>query len=439
MKSGNFTGWRSVFAFTFAQDTKGRYKKTTIGVGLAFLIVGAVISIIMALVQKSDGETVSPINTVYVINNSDIKDLSFDSLTDQNKDKYPSISFENTDKDEMAVANSINEDNNLILKIENKDEGFNVSAIIPNNSSLSKGDVNDLLDDLSNSIEESKLISSGISPQMLAIAMSHVSVNKINASDKQQSVGEEIVNQLLPMIISMLMYFIILIYGMAMGNSVSVEKTSKLMEMVLTMTKPAALVFGKVFALTTAAIIQVLVWIGLFTGGFILGDYVAKTMIYPEYENVILEVLNLLKGQTNGVAFSAGAFVLMGVTIIVGILFYFLLAALVGSFAQKTEEVQSYMGVFTILSVAGFMAVIYLPMSDGNKWDTLLRVVPFTSAYILPADILLGKVTLVSGFVYMLILFAFALVAVFLAGKIYMNQLFHRGESLLSILKRKSK
>lgn len=437
MNSGILTGWRNVFSFTFSQDTKGKFKRNTILIGLLFLIVGAAISIIMALVEHSNNESVSSIEKVYVINESDLNALSFDALETSFESKYPNISFEITAKDEKEIVSESKDSKNLLIKLQNDDLGYKMLLMFPEESQISKGEAEGLLEDLSESMEVSKLISSGISLDKLSYAMSPININTISASDDQKSEGEDIMGVFLPMMVAMLMYFIILVYGMTMGNAISIEKTSKLMEMMLTMTKPAALILGKILALTTAAIIQVISWIALFVGGFFAGDFIAQTYIYPEYHNHILEVLNLITGSTGGVAFSAGAIILMLITIVFSLLFFFLLAATLGSLAQKPDEVQSLMGIFQIISVAAFMASIYIPMSGSDKWDEVLRIIPFTGAFVLPTDILLGNVGIAGALIHMLVFAVFILFFVWIAGKLYMNQLFHRGESILEILKKK--
>lgn len=422
-----FAGWKDVFSFTFSQTAKGKFKKTTLIMAAITLAVGMAISLIMAAVQKNSASTVLPIQKIYVVNNTDIDKLNMDSIL-SDRDRYPDTQFiDSTEDITSLVSSGVMGSKDAVLEITNDDEGYRVNFILPANTELDKSQAGDFFDNFRGVMEAGKVISSGIEEDKLTVVLSPIQVNKILAGEEVKSIGEEVMAQILPMLIMMLLYFVILIHGMNMGNAVSVEKTSKLMEMMLTMTRPYALILGKITALTTTAILQVAVIIISLVGGFFAGDYVGRTSIYPGYDNYILDVLKIMSSTGAANAFGFGAFVLFAVAIILSILFFFMLAAAAGSFAEKTEDVASMMGFFQLAIIAGFLASIMLSVRNIPWVNTLLRVVPLSGAFILPSDILLGKVTLLSGSLYLLLLAAFTIAAVLLAGKVYLNHIFYRG------------
>lgn len=440
MKKGLFCGWRDVFSFTFRQGTtlKG-FKNSTVGVAILMLVVGLAISTIMAFVQKKDASKVSDIEKVYVINESGLEVLYLDSFTKEYGESFPKVAFEFTQKDIKTLATELGENApyDVILQITRQDEGYLLSLILPDGCEISKSDGEDLNDALLMSMEQSKLLSSGIPMEKLVTAMSSVMVTKLDAGEEERSVGEELVAMLLPMIIMFVMYFMVLIYGQSIGNVVSVEKSSKLMEMLLTLTRPYGLIFGKVFAMTTIAILQMLLWIAALVSGFFLGHFVAGQYIYPEYSNVLLDVFALLKNQNGSTAFSAGAMILGLFTICLSFLFYCMLAGLVASFASKAEELAQVMAYYQIIMVAGFFCAYMLPLQEKEWINTILRIVPITSAYALPGDILVGNITVLQGVLYVAILLAATLLVVVITGRVYKNQLFYKGKSLSERLYKK--
>lgn len=440
MNKGLFTGWKDVFSFTFKQDTKGKFRKSTMGVAVVILLVGMAISVIMALVQKSDSEKISPIQVVHVVNESDLELLPWQQFLAMNETEYPDVAFAVEEESAEAVAATLSEKpGDVILKISNAGEGYEVILILPENSEVTEGDGKSFLDDFGNVMETAKMIYSGIPMEKLTIALSSVRIESLDAGEKEKSIGEELISVFLPMIFVLVMYIMTLTYGMTMGNAVSVEKTSKLMEMMLTLTKPYALITGKILALTVAAVTQMLVWLVSFGGGFLLGDYVAKTVVYPEYNNVIMEVFHLIREQGGGSAFSVGACVMVAVEICVGFLFFCLLAATFGSLAEKTEEVAQNMGYYQIVVVIGFMAAYLIPMQEKPWMTNLARLFPLSSAFMLPGDTLIGNITLTESILYTLLLLAVTLVLILVSGKVYKNQLFHRGESFFARMKMKRK
>lgn len=438
-----FAGWTDVFSFTFVQTAKGKFKKTTIIMMAVFFAIAMLINIIMAFVQKDSESESLPIEKVFVINDSNLTDFDY-SIVEENTEKYPYISFVECEKEieDLVVPDAMgtmgtdpNADkissmgtDDVIIQILEGKEGHEVKLITPPDTEISRSRGEEFLEDFSCVIDNAKIKASGIEKEKLDIVMSYVSVNKILAGDVEKSVGQEIMESIFPMLMSIVMYLVIMIYGINMGNAVSVEKTSKLMEMILTFTRPYALIFGKITALVSSAVIQMLSIVVGFGVGFFLGDFVADGFIYKGYKNYIIEVIRLIQATNSMGAFSIGSIVLFGLALIASILFYCMLAATTGSFANKTEDVANYMSYFQLLAMAGYLVSLFLPLKGIGWVNTLLRIIPFTGAFVLPSDILLGKITQLSGVLYLLLLLTFSVGVSLIAGKVYMNQIFFRGK-----------
>lgn len=439
MNKGNFTGWKDVFSFTFRQNITEKYKKATIILALILLVGGMSISVIMGLVQKKNATKVSPIETVYVIDDSELAMLQLELQGDEMKKAFPKVTFDYSFASmEEAQEKLKGEDNaNAILHIQHQKDSYVMELFVNKKGEVSEGQGNDLLNALRSNMEISKMMSSGIPAETLVLVVSGVDVSQVTAGETEKGLGEELVRMLFPMVFIIMLYMMTIIYGMAMGNAVSVEKTSKLMEMMLTMTKPYSMILGKIVAMTATSLIQAFIWIGSFAVGFFAGDLVTKQVIYEDYNNVLIEVFHIIAQQDGSKAFSAPAVVLALFAMCVAVLFYFLLAATFGSFATKPEDLGQSMGFYQIAVMLGFFGSYLVPMQETPWLTNLMRFIPFTSAFLLPGDIFVGNVKLWQGGLFVLLLFAFTLALVFVAGKVYMSQIFYRGENVISLLKKK--
>lgn len=441
MNKGMFSGWRDVFSFTFRQATGKKFRQLSIGLAVLMLVIGLAIPTIMAYVQQKEDGKQSPIEQVYVVDESGLEILYLEGFVQQYGEDFPKVTFAETEQsvEQLAVEKGEQEPYAVILEISRTQEGYLLTAILPYGSELTQSEAEDLCEAFADTMEQSKLLSSGIPVEQLVLAMSGVSTTQLDAGEEERSIGEELVSMLLPMILMFFMYFMTLMYGMSVGNIVSVEKSSKLMEMMLTLTRPYGLIFGKVLAMTVTAIGQILLWILSLTGGFFLGHFLAEELIYADYHNVILEVFVLLQGQGGSTAFTPGAMVLAVLTICLAFLFYCMLAGLVASFADKAEELGQVMSYYQLAMIAGFFGAYLLPLQEKEWLNTILRIVPITSAYLLPGDILVGNISVPEGLLYMLILMVFTAALVVCTGKVYRNQLFYRGKSLKERLQRRQK
>lgn len=441
MNKGMFSGWRDVFLFTLRQATGKKFRSVTIGLALVMLAAGMAVSTIMAFVQKKEDGKLSPIGQVYVVDNSELEVLYLEGFGERYGESFPDISFVEAQQpvEELAVTLGEQEPESVILEIGRSAEGYLLTVVLPYGSEIDKEDAEDLCEAFASVMEQSKLLSSGIPMEKLVLAMSGVQSSQLDAGEEERSIGEQMVAMLAPMLIIFFMYFMTLMYGMSVGNAVSVEKCSKLMEMMLTLTRPYGLIFGKVLAITVTAIGQILLWIGCLVGGFFLGHGIAGAVIYPDYHNVLLEIFILLKGQVGSTAFTPGAIALAVFTLCLAFLFYCMLAGLIASFASKAEELGQVMSFYQLSMIAGFFGSYMLPLQEKDWLNTILRIVPLTSAYMLPGDILVGNVTMPEGLLFVAVLMVFTAALVVLTGRIYRNQLFYRGKSLKERLHRKAK
>lgn len=441
MNKGMFSGWRDVFLFTLRQATGKKFRSVTIGLALVMLAAGVAVSTIMAFVQKKEDGKLSPIGQVYVVDNSELEVLYLEGFGERYGESFPDISFVEAQQpvEELAVTLGEQEPESVILEIGRSAEGYLLTVVLPYGSEIDKEDAEDLCEAFASVMEQSKLLSSGIPMEKLVLAMSGVQSSQLDAGEEERSIGEQMVAMLAPMLIIFFMYFMTLMYGMSVGNAVSVEKCSKLMEMMLTLTRPYGLIFGKVLAITVTAIGQILLWIGCLVGGFFLGHGIAGAVIYPDYHNVLLEIFILLKGQVGSTAFTPGAIALAVFTLCLAFLFYCMLAGLIASFASKAEELGQVMSFYQLSMIAGFFGSYMLPLQEKDWLNTILRIVPLTSAYMLPGDILVGNVTMPEGLLFVAVLMVFTAALVVLTGRIYRNQLFYRGKSLKERLQRKAK
>ena len=91
---------------------------------------------------------------------------------------------------------------------------------------------------------------------------------------------------------------------------------------------------------------------GLFGGNAIAGS------IYPEYENSVIAIIQMLRESLSETAFSIPALILAFIIFCVGFLFYCFLAGLSGSMVSKAEDAASVQGMFQMpIIVIGLLVI----------------------------------------------------------------------------------
>lgn len=429
----NFRGWTTVFGFTFRQSTKGIAFKFVTSL-VALIIIGLLI-LVNVLVAKPDNEVkieISPIKTIFILDNSGLQPTDFKSLSPQLvAAQFKNIAFTNvTDqtKEEVIDTASLDSDQSLAVIISATDKGYSIETVIPSTSSISKKQAEAVIIAIREGFESSKLMQSGLSADQLYTVLKPV-VTSYNDIGENTSEIAYFIKILAPMVFGLVLYMMLILYGQTISKSVSTEKTSKLMETLLTSIHPYALITGKILAATFMAVLQFVTWIVAATAGLYGGNAVAHA-IYPEYKNSVITIITFLKDNIGETAMTLPAVILSILVFCIGFLFFSVLAGLAGCMVAKPEDVASTQGVYLFPIIISWL-VCYIAPATGN--ETVLRAarfIPFTIPFSIPVELITGTVGLVQGIISLAILLVFCILVIMLSGRIYKGLILYSGQKV---------
>ncbi len=434
-KTGLFTGCGDVFSFTFLQNAKGKgYLFGTIGIGVVVLALFIIMNVLMGASSSDDSDSSkdnyveTPIEHAYVINDSGLSNLDLSIYKGYGDNAFPDTEFEYTEQSVniKEYANSVlDKDKRAIVVnvVKNEDGSYSLESYIGQDGVIDSDEASQFLDTICTSFESYKLTTLSLNEDSTILLNSGIysEVKKATADDK--SVGETIMTLFAPMLCCLLLYMMVLLYGQSISNSVVSEKTSKLMETLLTSVKPYSVIFGKISALIVSALIQMFVWISCGIAGFIIGDKIAESQ-HPGYSNLVLDTINLVKSTR--FAFSASAIVLAILAVVLGFAFYCVLAGFVASNISKTEDLGNANGIFTIPVIIGFLGSYLAPVMEVPVVTVIFRYFPLTSAFSLAGDVIVGNVNAIEAVISLAILAVTTLVLIMFTGLIYKKKVFSR-------------
>ena len=271
---------------------------------------------------------------------------------------------------------------------------------------LVKSDLDKQLHAALNSIAQqqvlnAKLLEAGLdAPQVLnAISTATVKVTSITPPDPDRD--QRLV---IGLVMVFLLYLSITTYGTLVAQGIVEEKSSRVVEILLSTLRPWQLMLGKVLGLGLTGLIQ----------------------------------LVILAGAGLGMATATGTLTLSGVatsTVLWGLLWYvlgfFLYATIfagTGSLVSRQEDVQSVVTPVMMVLIGGFVVGLsLLQQSPGGTATTALSLIPLLSPVLMPGRIAAGSVSdLQVGLSIVLTLAAIALFT-WLGGRIYHNAVLRMG------------
>jgi len=269
-------------------------------------------------------------------------------------------------------------------------------------------------------VEKQKLTEQGITEEQIKAIKSDIAITtiKINENGKEEKSSTELA-MILGYVSSLIIYMFIFIYGVQVMKGVIEEKTSRIVEVIISSVKPFELMMGKIFGIALVCLTQVLLWIILTTS--IIGVF--KTVIPDKYNPTKTEqISNQHKVPVTGTQATSveatssnkqiGNDILTGLGninyvqellmfvffFVGGYLLYAALFAAIGAAVDSETDTQQFMLPITaplIISIVAAQAVMQNPDGPLAVW---LSIIPFTSPIImmvrLPFNVPAGQIAL---------------------------------------------
>jgi len=282
---------------------------------------------------------------------------------------------------------------------------------------------------LKRKIDELRLYNSGIDPKLIASLRTDVSIQAITlAPTGKETVSNATVNYAIGFVTGILIYTFIFVYGNQIMQGVIEEKSSRIIEILISSLKPFQLMMGKILGIGAVGLTQFLIWIFLISAvsSLVMGFFgqqmpqqQALELVNPtgplmEGSNEIGQILQVLSDIN---------FVQLALTFVFyfigGYLLYGAFFAAIGAAVDTPSDAQQFMFPVTIPLIIAYLGLFIFVLDDPNsKISFWLSVIPFTSPIAM-----MGRVSFGVPF-YELALSMFFLVGGFLfttwiAGKIY--------------------
>ena len=251
------------------------------------------------------------------------------------------------------------------------------------------------------------------------------------AEDTATSVG---LSYFIGLMLDMMLYMFILIYGQMVMNSIIEEKNNRVLEIVVSSVKPSWLMLGKITGIGLVAITQILIW------AVLIGSCSFWTMplladIGGGVGSDNAEIAAAIS-QLSDTGFITSLFVYLLLFFIGGYLFYSSIYAAIGSAVDNIQDASQLSTIATmpvIIGIISSMAVLANPSSTLAFW---VSVIPFTSPMAMMSRLPYGVPTW-EVILSLAVLYASFAFLIWLCAKIYRVGIFMYGKkpTLMEIIR----
>jgi ABC-2 type transport system permease protein len=231
----------------------------------------------------------------------------------------------------------------------------------------------------------------------------HVSVRHTTGEEEGKS---GILTFLLGYMLAMFSYVAISLYGVGVMRSVVTEKTSRVVELLVSATKPNAMMTGKILGVGAAGLAQIAIWCSI--GALLFSNQDSILHLFGAQPKA--SFLPSLTGAQIGVAVIA---------FILGYLFYSAMFAAVGAMVSSEQDSQQAQLPVSFLLMIGLAAIVAVTNDPRGATAVLMTNLPFWSPMLMPMRYFLGGATAGQVAISMGILAISTIVVAKVAAKIY--------------------
>ncbi len=389
----------TVMKFTIKDMVK---RKSFIVSTLIILILIVIGFNIPNIIKSIKGEDTG--DKLLIVDNENIFEGNLELLKQMDLDYEIEIGKATFDEIKTKIENEEIEEAIIIEKQENN---IKIRYIVENTTMMEE--VPETLVNAINSLYTNMQISKlGLTPEELQSITPNFEFS-LEQTEEEKASG----NILAMMLMSIVLFYAIYFCAYQVSSSITTEKTSKIMETLVTSTSPRTIVLGKTIGIGIVGLLQMIVIVGT-------ALISAKAFLEPELLESILDMSNITP-------------YLGIITIIYFVLGYFayaLLYALTGSTVSKPEDIQSANTPVAILAVIGFYLSYFTMMNPTSELNVFASLFPISSPFCMPFRIMMGLASGTDVAISIAILIVTILIIAKVAIKIYSNAILNYGTKM---------
>ena len=389
----------TVIKFTMKDMVK---RKSFIVSTIIFLVMIVVGFNIPQILKKIKGEDIG--SKLIIVDENNVFEGSLETLKDI--DTRYNIEIAEIRYEEIKEKIEDGDIESAII-IEKQDENIKVRYIVKNTTMLD-GMPEDLISAINTLYSNLQISKLGLTEEQLKSITPNFEFS-LEQTEEEKANG----NIFAMMLLSIVLFYAIYFCAYQVSSSITTEKTSKIIETLVTSTAPRTIVLGKTIGIGVVGLFQMILLVGT-------ALISAKVFLEPGIlENIIdISTITPYLGMVTILYF------------ILGYLTYALLYALTGSTVSKPEDIQSASGPVAMLAVIGFYLSYFTMMNPTSQLNVFASIFPISSPFCMPFRVMMGLANTTDVLISIVVLIITILVIAKVTIKIYSNAILNYGTKM---------
>lgn len=236
-----------------------------------------------------------------------------------------------------------------------------------------------------------------------------------NSNELKEKKNFNYLGYFVSIVVNLLLFFAIYMYGYGIAMSVASEKTSRVMELLVTSADPNKILLGKVFGMGVLGLAQVLAVTGIAFGSFMI----TSSSDIELYRNIL-----------SSIHISPLNVIVIIIYFILGYTLFSLMNSVAGSCVSKAEDVNSALTPINMVVLFSFYLSYFTMQSPNSVIAKFASYFPLSSPFAMTGRVFNTEVSVMHLAISIGILTVTVILIAMLSLKLYSRAVLHYGERL---------
>ena len=242
-------------------------------------------------------------------------------------------------------------------------------------------------------VRQERLRAAGVADSVQSIMRSAVGFEGVRLTEEGEATDTSSLLAVVGYVMALVIYICVFLYGSLVMRSVIEEKTSRIVEVIVSSVRPFELMLGKVVGVGALGLTQLLIWFAtlavvLTVGAGLVSDLAVTTA--GQAADGVAAPPEMDLSQLNIPTIPAGFFVYFLLFFLGGYLLYASLFATVGSVVEQESDAQQFMIPVAIPIVLSLLLLGRIIDSPDSSLSVIASHIPFFSPVLMPVRIVVS-------------------------------------------------
>lgn len=219
------------------------------------------------------------------------------------------------------------------------------------------------------------------------------------------------------------MFFVVINYASQIGTEIAMEKSSRVIEMIVSSVSPVNHLFAKILAIICVSLTQLFFFVLTIIAVIYLVDIGA----------IISEFGLESDDRTLPMIIYSLVFLLLGLVL------YLSVSALLGSFVSRMEDLQQALLPITLMSIGGMYLGMFNLFNPDNMLVKITSYFPFFTPFVMPLRVLDEGTSHLTVWIGIVIVIVTVAIAVYFAARIYKGSILSTDKGIIKNIKKFNK